>query len=215
MAKAEAAYLEIGQRRVFAAAVRWPGWCRSGKSEEEALDALSEYAARYRPVAARAGLRLPANTESWDVVERTPGSANTDFGAPGSVPKLDHRTVTAAESRRLVSLVQAAWDELDAIVAVSPASLRKGPRGGGRDRDKMVDHVHGGEDAYARKMGTGITAAQVREGGPDLVRARILEVLEAARRPPDNPKHWPAPYGARRVAWHALDHAWEMQDRSS
>jgi hypothetical protein len=26
-------YLETGQKRVFAAAVDWPGWCRSGRDE--------------------------------------------------------------------------------------------------------------------------------------------------------------------------------------
>jgi hypothetical protein len=24
---------------------------------------------------------------------------------------------------------------------------------------------------------------------------------------------WPVPYAIRRIAWHALDHAWEMEDR--
>ncbi|MEY2437652.1 MAG: hypothetical protein QOF97_2488, partial [Acidimicrobiaceae bacterium] len=31
---------------------------------------------------------------------------------------------------------------------------------------------------------------------------------------PDLPKGWAYRYAARRIAWHALDHAWEMQDRS-
>ena len=215
MPKAEPAYLEVGRRKVFAAAVQWPGWCRSGATEEEALEALSEYAARYAPVAGRAGLRLAARAGEWNVVERVAGSATTDFGAPGSVPELDRRPVTAAEARRLAALVRAAWEELDAVVKVSPSSLRKGPRGGGRDRDKMVDHVRGAETAYARKMGTGITAAEVREHGPEFVRERIESLLLGSRRPPEDPTRWPAPYAARRVAWHVLDHAWEMQDRSS
>ncbi|MGI8847592.1 MAG: hypothetical protein ACR2GX_04910 [Candidatus Dormibacteria bacterium] len=25
---------------------------------------------------------------------------------------------------------------------------------------------------------------------------------------------WPARYAARRIAWHALDHAWEIEDRT-
>lgn len=215
MAKAEPAYLEVGRRRVFAAAVRWPGWCRSGRNDEEALEALSEYASRYAPVAQRAGLRPPSTAGGWDVVERVKGSATTDFGAPGSVPDLDRQPVSAAGARRLASLVRAAWDELDAVAAASPASLRKGPRGGGRDRDKMVAHVQNAEAAYARKMGIGITAGEIRQHGPGLARERIEAMLEESRQPPEDPRRWPAPYGARRVAWHALDHAWEMQDRSS
>ena len=214
MARAEPVYLELGRRRVFAAAVRWPGWCRSGQTEEEALDGLSEYQSRYAPVAERAGLRIPARPGSWDVIERVKGSATTDFGAPGSVPDLDRQPVTAAEARRLAALVKAAWAELAAVAAASPASLRKGPRGGGRDRDKMVAHVENAEAAYARKLGTGVTAADIRQHGIAFVRAGIEEVLAGARQPPDDPRRWPAPYGARRVAWHALDHAWEMQDRS-
>lgn len=215
MPTAEPAYLEIGGRRVFAAAVRWPGWCRAGRDEDQALAALSDYATRYAPVAERAGLRLAHGRSGWEVVERVPGSASTDFGAPGSVPELDRRPVTAPEARRLASLVRAAWDELEAVVAASPSALRKGPRGGGRDRAAMVAHVQDGEAAYARKMGTGIAAAEVRQHGPAFVRERIASLLESSRRPPEDPRRWPAPYAARRVAWHALDHAWEMQDRSS
>lgn len=28
-------YLEIGKKKVFAAAIDWPGWCRQGKEEME------------------------------------------------------------------------------------------------------------------------------------------------------------------------------------
>jgi hypothetical protein len=31
---------------------------------------------------------------------------------------------------------------------------------------------------------------------------------------PPVPKGWPPRYAARRIAWHALDHAWEIEDRS-
>src|SRR5438309_1771782 len=41
---------------------------------------------------------------------------------------------------------------------------------------------------------------------------------EAIQRPSNGAalveKGWPQRYAARRIAWHALDHAWEMQDRS-
>jgi len=82
--------------------------------------------------------------------------------------------------------------------------LRKGPRGGGRDRDKMIAHVVDAEGAYFRRVGVG-------EG-----RAAFLDALRAARQPQPElaTKSWPYRYAARRVAWHALDHAWEMQDRA-
>ncbi|MGH2773763.1 MAG: hypothetical protein ACRDIU_11590 [Actinomycetota bacterium] len=34
-------FVENGSKRVFAGAVDWPGWCRSGKDEQEALEALA------------------------------------------------------------------------------------------------------------------------------------------------------------------------------
>jgi len=42
---------------------------------------------------------------------------------------------------------------LDVVVARSPAELHKGPRAGGRDRDRMLDHVLGAECVYARELG--------------------------------------------------------------
>ena len=40
------AYLEIGPKRTFAGALDWPGWCRHGRNEEEALAAVFEYGPR-------------------------------------------------------------------------------------------------------------------------------------------------------------------------
>jgi hypothetical protein len=75
--------LETGARSVFASALDWPGWSRSAKSEDQALEALARYAPRYAVVAAEAGQAFPQGAGSaFDVVERLPGSATTDFGAP-------------------------------------------------------------------------------------------------------------------------------------
>jgi hypothetical protein len=40
-------YLEIGGKRAFAGAVDWPGWSRSGRGEQEALEALIANGPRY------------------------------------------------------------------------------------------------------------------------------------------------------------------------
>ena len=206
MAASVPVYLEAGTKRVFAASLDWPGWCRSARTADAALDTLAEYADRYRPVAQRAGARFPASP-SFEVVEEVTGSASTDFGVPGSVPNADLTPLTATQARRLAGLVDASWEYLEHAAAIAPAVLRKGPRGGGRDRDAMVSHVRDAEDAYARKLGL---AAGHRD------RAEMLALLGAARAPePLAPKGWPPRYAARRIAWHALDHAWEMEDRSS
>lgn len=194
-------YLEVGSKKVFACSVDWAGWCRSGKTEDVALGALADYAGRYAVVPERAGLRLPKSATSFDVVERVKGDATTDFGAPGVIPKLDREPLTKRQAEKLALLLDAAWSYFDEVVAGAPASLRKGPRGGGRDRDKMAAHVADSEQGYSRQLGLPIEARN---------RVGILDALRAA----DAGTRWPPRYAARRMAWHVLDHAWEMQDRS-
>jgi hypothetical protein len=196
-------YLEVGQKRVFACAVDWPGWSRSGKTEDDAIGALLAYADRYAPVAKRAGLKLPAAREA-KVVERVRGSATTDFGAPGELPEVDKAKVTPATGKRIAALVAAAWDTFDDVVKHAPLELRKGPRGGGRNRDKIVEHVRGAEEGYARAFG-------VRD--KENLHAALLDAIEHGRTREDG-GGWPPRKAARRIAWHALDHAWEIEDRT-
>ena len=206
--------LEVGRKRTFAWALEWPGWCRSGRDPDSALEALAGYRQRYAPVAERAALRLPHIPAAGPrVVETVAGDTTTDFGAPHIVTDSDRRRLDAAGTRRLVALVDAAWAALDAVVAGAPASLRKGPRGGGRDRDAMVAHVAGAERAYASRAGAPVGAAEWRAGGIELLRDRLREALASPARDAKSGA-WPPRYVARRVAWHALDHAWEIEDRS-
>jgi hypothetical protein len=210
--------LEIGSKRVFASALDWPGLCRSGKTIELALETLVGYAPRYAPVAARAGLAVPAGLpDRLEVVEQVTGDAATDFGVPGAIIPAEQAPVDASEAARLAALVEAAWTELDQVAAGAPEELRKGPRGGGRDRTKMIRHVVEAEAGYARYLGLKPRipepddAAAVSE-----LRRTVAEVLGRPwdGSPYSERKSWPPRYAARRFAWHALDHAWEMQDRS-
>ncbi len=217
MAKPTAVYLEVGSKRVFASAVDWPGWCRSGRTEEVALESLAAYADRYRAVPERAGIAFPTRVaDGFDVVERLAGSATTNFGAPGEIAKGDSVRLTAAAAKRTAALVKASWAVFDEIAASSPAELRKGPRGGGRDRDKMIDHVMAAEAAYARKLGVRHKPPAIDDSAAiEAMRAAILDVLgTASDGEPPVPNGWPPRYAARRIAWHVLDHAWEIQDRS-
>ncbi|MDH2429609.1 hypothetical protein [Sphaerisporangium sp. TRM90804] len=206
-------YLEIGPKKVFACAYDWPGWCRVAKGEEAAIDALLEYAPRYRLVAERAG--LPFEPAALTVVERVTGGTTTDFGAPEAVPGIDGHPVDAPVAERDTALLRASWELLDEVAAASPEELRKGPRGGGRDRDKMVAHVVEAERAYARRIGVrhkpfppaDLTAREA-------LRADIADVLsKPSDGTPPHPGGWPARYAARRIAWHVIDHVWEMEDR--
>ena len=208
--------LELGRRKVFASALDWPGWSRSGKDEMEALAHLADYGPRFAIVADDAGVPFPSGAaEAFDVVERLPGSATTDFGAPGQIAAADHDGLTPASAARTVQLLRAAWRTLDRVVAESPPALRKGPRGGGRDRDAVVGHVIGAETLYARKIGIRLSSPEPGDVGAIAAsRDEIEAVLRAARGgEPHSPAGWPPRYAARRIAWHVLDHAWEIEDR--
>jgi hypothetical protein len=204
----------VGSKRVFASSIDWVGWSRAGKSEELAIDALTRYADRYRDVPSRAGIPFYDGPPTGvRVVERLPGSGTTDFGAPGAISQQDGIAMTTFEAKRAADLVRASWELLDDVVAQAPARLRKGPRGGGRDRDQVFTHVLGAETAYARQLGL-----RLREPDPsdrDAIESnRTAIYVEIAGAKPPGPKGWPARYAARRIAWHVLDHAWEIQDKS-
>lgn len=216
MSERLAVALEGTGKKVFASALDWPGWARSAKTDEAAIAALLAYAPRYEPVARAAGLRFPATFDT-DIVERLEGGSGTEFGVPSRPTAADERPVDAAEAKRLASIVEAAWATFDRIAAGAPAELRKGPRGGGRDRDKMVGHVNESDWYYAREIGHKVP--QPKPGDRHAIEAIRTEVLAILRQPSDGrplaDRKWPARYAARRIAWHALDHAWEMEDRST
>jgi hypothetical protein len=210
-------YLELGSRRTFASARDWPGWCRPGKTEEDALQALTAAGSRYAAVAARAGLAFETSQPAdFVIVERLPGSATTDFGAPGAIAEGDAQPLAEADADRLEALLRACWEVFDAVVERAPAELRKGPRGGGRDRDKMAAHVIDAEGAYAPKIG--LRRKPPHAGDRAAVAEWRAAILETLRSEPEaaagTAGRWPVRYAARRIAWHALDHAWEIEDRT-
>jgi hypothetical protein len=208
--------LESAPKKAFATALEWPGWSRSGKTDELALQALLTYAPRYAPIARAAGEAFP-NAFDPDIVERSDGGSGTEFGVPSRTHGADMRAVDAAEAKRLAAIVEAAWATFDAVAAKAPAELRKGPRGGGRDTTKIVAHVNESDWYYARELGL-----QLKQPAPSDVTAiegMRAEMLAILRRPSDGTplagRKWTQRYAARRIAWHALDHAWEIEDRSS
>lgn len=200
--------LERGQRWVFASALDHPGWARRGKGEDAALQALAEYEERYRRVV---GDRCPAGAgDRLVVVEEQPGTATTDFGAPDARGAADHEPVDATDAARLAAVLDACWAYLDQVVAAAPAELVKGPRGGGRDRDKVRDHVLEAERSYGRTIGVRVPPRTPWAEQRDALRAGVLACADG----PERTTGWPVRYWARRAAWHVLDHAWEIEDRT-
>jgi len=218
-----AVMLERGDRKAFAVARDWPGWSRSGGTDAEAVEALLAYAPRYAAIVRAAKVRPmpPGNDATADVVERHAGGSGTDFGVPGVPSKEDGKPLTGTELKRQRAILEAAWQAFDgAARRAKGKTLSLGPRGGGRTLVKMTAHVLEAEVAYLGQLGSRHAKPKAGEDGMALVRREALATLEAvtAGKPLDNPRNtkkpWQPRYFIRRSAWHALDHAWELEDRA-
>jgi hypothetical protein len=211
--------LEVGAKKAFATAVDWPGWSRAGRDADDALETLLAYGIRYeRSMGATVKtLSVPKTVRGFDVVSTVKGDSGTEFGVPSHPLVDDGVAPTPAELKQLVALVKAAWRAFDRTVEEAKgATLAKGPRGGGRTLAKIRDHELESCRGYLKVIGG--------DAPPDAdtktLRAEIVDAMEARARgelPDKGPrggKRWSARYAAHRVAWHALDHAWEIEDRS-
>jgi hypothetical protein len=202
-------YLEIGTKKVFAGYIDWPGSERSAKTEDEAVERLLAYAPRYAK--AVKGFK-PGRVK---VVERIKGDMTTDFGAPSSAPKADERDLTPAQLKKLIAILEASWRYFDLTARKhARAKLTTGPRGGGRSIPKMIDHVMGADRGYLSAIGGSLPkGADLRETIVETLHKRVKgeELPPTRRRKP----LWTPRYFVRRSAWHALDHAWEIEDRVS
>lgn len=217
--------LEVAAKRSFASALEWPGWSRSGKSPDEALERLLAYAPRYARVARRAKLpfRAPATVAGLEVAQRLRGDGGTEFGVPGKVASAESADLSSADLDRFAALLRASWAIFDAAARKAEGvHLTVGPRGGGRSRSKIIDHVREAEVAYLWKLGSRAPSASDEPPTQPMRRLRrtFLDALAAvaAGEDPADPSgvhsRWPPRYAVRRSAWHVLDHAWELEDRS-
>lgn len=223
-AQTTAVYLEIGQKRTVAGVIAWPGWCRVGRDESSALQALVEYAPRYHRVLDTASIAFdpPADVSALNVVERLTGSGGTDFGIPEHAPSSDSQPVDQVALQRLITILQACWRSFDAgVAAAAGKELRKGPRGGGRELDAIARHVLGGEQGYVARLGWKFKREETGDLDADLrhTRQAALDALAASTggelptRGPRGGAIWTPRYFVRRAAWHVLDHLWEIEDR--
>jgi hypothetical protein len=217
-------YLEIGKKRTFAGAVDWPGWCRSGRDEESALQSLFESGARFASVVQRSrlGFQKPKDASGFVVVERLKGNATTDFGAPAIAPDSDSKPVSPEELRRLESILKASWRALDRLAEKAKGkTLETGPRGGGRPLEKIIGHVLESSAGYLNQVGWKYKLDDRADQNKQYEQTfqASLDALRASARgeiPAKGPRggvRWTARYFVRRLAWHILDHAWEIEDR--
>jgi len=205
-------------KKFVAFASDWPGWSRGAKTPESALSLLETYRARYRPVAVLAGMVDEFDAAGpLDVVEDKIGTGSTDFwGISFSPCALDVEPVPDDELDRKIALLRACWTYFDGVAARVSAEMRRGPRGGGRDRDTIIRHtVRTESEDFAKRLGlriperAALTSAGLREHRETYVATmRTYNAGEGKRM-----RSWNLPFVLRHSAFHTMDHAWEMEDK--
>lgn len=205
-------------KKVVAFAVDWPGWSRGASSAELALETLAAYRDRYRPIAVAAGMRKEFDAQrSIRVVEDKVGTGSTDFwGISFSPSSLEDDPMELAQFTRTLRLLRACWAYFDDVSTRVSPELRKGPRGGGRDRDHIIRHtVRVESEDFAKRIGV-----TVEENGAIPTKARAayrdayVEAMRAYREGELKPmRSWTLAFLMRHSAFHTMDHAWEMEDK--
>lgn len=210
--------LEIGPKgkKVVAVAPDWPGLARGAKTGEDAIEKLRAYLPRYAPVAKRAamGADFDAST-NIDVVEQYSGTGSTDFwGISFAFSSIDKQGMSADELERELTLLQACWAFFDDVRGRVSAELQKGPRGGGRDRDRIVLHIFANEQDWAKGLGVHTPDdAMLTDAGMKTHRDAYCQGIRDYHSQGKLAGKWPLRYMIRHTAFHTLDHAWEMEDK--
>ena len=222
MADALRVTLEIGPKgkRAVAVAPDWPGLERGAKTEEAAIARLQAYYPRYAPVAKLAGMgaqfaAIANSPATVDVVERYPGTGSTDFwGISFAFSGSDRQAMSSEALERDLTLLQACWAYFDTVRSRVSAEMQKGPRGGGRDRDRIVGHTLRTEQDWATKLGVHtLEDALMTAEGLRTHREAYCTAIRAFHAQGKPARSWPLRYLMRHTAFHTLDHAWEMEDK--
>lgn len=226
MADALRVMIETGPKgkKTVAVAPDWPGLARGAKTGEAAVERLLTYVPRYAPVAALAGLAPEfaalEGTTGADVVEEYEGTGSTDFwGISFGFSTFDHQPISPDDLERDLRLLQGAWAFFDEVRGRVSAEMRKGPRGGGRDRDRIVRHTVYAEFDMAWKVQVSVPDGwELTEESLQAYREEYLAAIRSAYAEGrmllgKSARKWPLRYLIRHTAFHTLDHAWEMEDK--
>ncbi len=210
--------VELGPKgkRAVAVAPDWPGLERGAKTADAAVERLETYRARYAPVAERAGLAADfAAAGPGEVLLEYPGTGSTDFwGISFAFSPIDHEPLSTGNLERELALMVACWAYFDDVAARVSPTLRKGPRGGGRDRDQIINHTFGVERDWASGFGVATPqGAMLTPDGLATHRDAYREGIRTLHREGRMAKKWPVRYLIRHTAYHTMDHAWEMEDK--
>lgn len=205
-------------KKAVAFAIDWPGWSRGAKTPEQAIELLDSYRTRYRPIAAIARLAREFDAAGpLDIVEDRVGPGSTDFWGISYAPSsFEQEPMSDAELERKIKLLRACWRYFDDVAAQVSAEMRTGPRGGGRDRDRIIRHtIRVESEEFAKRLGLRIPecAALTPEGLVEHRTSYLAAMREYNAGEGKRMRSWNLPYLIRHSAYHTLDHAWEMEDK--
>ena len=122
-----------------------------------------------------------------------------------SADDLDHK----------IRLLQACWALFDGVAASVSAEMRKGPRGGGRDRDRIIRHtIRTESEDFAKRLGLRVPegAALTPNGLRSHRKSYVAAMREYNAGEGKRMRSWNLPFLIRHSAYHVMDHAWEMED---
>jgi hypothetical protein len=210
--------LEIGPRgkKVVAVAPDWPGLSRGATTGQAALERLLSYVPRYAVVAKLAGMESAfPNNAVVDVVEQYPGTGSTDFwGVSFAFSSIDRQAMSSEALERELALMRAGWEFFDGVRSRVSAEMQRGPRGGGRDRERIVRHTFAAELDWAKKLEVRTPLeVMLTEEGLNAHRQAYCDAIRALHSQGKIARTWPLRYLIRHTAYHTLDHAWEMEDK--
>ena len=210
--------LETGPKgkMVVAVAPDWPGLERGATTEAVAIERMLSYVPRYEAVAKLAGMEAGfAHAPVADVVERYPGTGSTDFwGISFAFSSIDQQAISGEALERELALMRAGWAFFDDVRSRVSAEMQRGPRGGGRDRDRIVRHTFGAELDWAKGLEVRTPLdAMLTEEGLNAHRDAYCDAIRALHAEGKLARTWPLRYLIRHTAYHTLNHAWEMEDK--
>ncbi len=205
-------------KKAVAFAIDWPGWSRGAKTADQAIELLDSYRPRYRPIAATARLAREFDAAGpLEIVEDRVGPGSTDFWGISYAPSsLEREPMSDAELDRKIKLLRACWQYFDDVAARVSAEMRTGPRGGGRDRDRIIRHtIRVESEEFAKRLGLRIPecAALTPAGLLEHRRTYLAAMREYNTGEGKRMRSWNLPYLIRHSAYHTMDHAWEMEDK--
>jgi hypothetical protein len=110
--------------------------------------------------------------------------------------------------------MQACWAFFDDVRSRVSAEMQRGPRGGGRDRERIVRHTVAAEMDWAKYLGVPTSHdTMLTDEGLNAHRDTYCNAIEALHSQSKMARKWPLRYLIRHTAYHTLDHAWEMEDK--